>query len=36
MAQQTALSPPAQTDVAVDLVGVHKWYGDFHAAPTYG
>src|ERR1051325_3063296 len=35
MAQQTAANPglkpaPLKTDVAVDLVGVHKWYGDFH------
>src|SRR5436189_5504820 len=35
MAQQTATNPglkpaPLKTDVAVDLVGVHKWYGDFH------
>src|SRR5678816_3541692 len=35
MAQQptgnSGLKPaPLQTDVAVDLVGVHKWYGDFH------
>src|SRR4051812_49458052 len=22
--------PPLKTDVAVDLIGVHKWYGDFH------
>ena len=26
-----ALKPaPLKTDVAVELVGVHKWYGDFH------
>jgi general L-amino acid transport system ATP-binding protein len=26
-----ALKPtPLATDVAVDMVGVHKWYGDFH------
>src|ERR1700704_3715521 len=35
MAQQTAANPglkpaPLKTDVAVDLIGVHKWYGDFH------
>src|ERR1700761_5689519 len=33
MAQQTdlALKPaPLQTGVAVDMSGVHKWYGDFH------
>ena len=33
MAQQSnpALKPaPLKTDVAVDLIGVHKWYGDFH------
>src|SRR3954453_10393470 len=31
MAQQTALKPaPLKTGVAVDLIGVHKWYGDFH------
>src|SRR6201996_4754228 len=33
MAQQTdlALKPaPLKTGVAVDMVGVHKWYGDFH------
>ncbi len=35
MAPQTAANPglkptPLKTDVAVDLIGVHKWYGDFH------
>src|SRR3954452_17736435 len=35
MAPQTAAIPglkptPLKTDVAVDLIGVHKWYGDFH------
>src|SRR5258707_13403274 len=31
MVQQSALKPaPLKTDVAVDLIGVHKWYGDFH------
>ena len=35
MAQQTAANPglkpaPLKTDVAVDLIGMHKWYGDFH------
>src|SRR5476649_707894 len=35
MALQTAANPglkptPLKTDVAVDLIGVHKWYGDFH------
>jgi general L-amino acid transport system ATP-binding protein len=35
MAPQIAANPglkpaPLKTDVAVDLVGVHKWYGDFH------
>src|SRR5947209_2697302 len=31
MAQQNALKPaPLKTDVAVDLIGMHKWYGDFH------
>ncbi len=35
MAQQTTgisgLKPaPLKTSVAVDLIGVHKWYGDFH------
>ena len=35
MAQQSAgnsgLKPaPLKTDVAVDMIGVHKWYGDFH------
>src|SRR6201989_1441427 len=34
MAQQTAipaLKPtPLKTGVAVDMIGVHKWYGDFH------
>jgi len=35
MAQQpmgnSGLKPaPLKTDVAVDLIGVHKWYGDFH------
>src|ERR1700754_3350662 len=35
MAQQTetisGLKPaPLKTDVAIDMVGVHKWYGDFH------
>jgi general L-amino acid transport system ATP-binding protein len=35
MAQQAAANPglkpaPLKTDVAVDLIGVHKWYGDFH------
>ncbi|MSP46297.1 MAG: amino acid ABC transporter ATP-binding protein [Xanthobacteraceae bacterium] len=35
MAQQTTgisgLKPaPLKTGVAVDLIGVHKWYGDFH------
>jgi len=23
-------SAPLQTDVAVDMIGVHKWFGDFH------
>jgi len=31
MAQPNALKPaPLKTGVAVDMVGVHKWYGDFH------
>ncbi|MEA3025526.1 MAG: ral L-amino acid transport system ATP-binding protein, partial [Alphaproteobacteria bacterium] len=31
MAQQNALKPaPLKTGVAVDMIGVHKWYGDFH------
>ena len=34
MAQQSAqpaIKPtPLKTDVAVDMIGVHKWYGDFH------
>jgi general L-amino acid transport system ATP-binding protein len=35
MAPQTTANPglkptPLKTDVAVDLIGVHKWYGDFH------
>ncbi len=35
MAQQTAANPrlkpaPLKTGVAVDMIGVHKWYGDFH------
>src|ERR1700733_6593785 len=35
MAQQSETNPrlkpaPLKTDVAVDLIGVHKWYGDFH------
>ena len=35
MAQQTADDPGSsprrsKTDVAVDMIGVHKWYGDFH------
>src|SRR3954466_8450622 len=35
MAPQTAANPglkptPLKTDVAVDMIGVHKWYGDFH------
>ena len=30
-AQPSRLKPaPLKTGVAVDLVGVHKWYGDFH------
>jgi general L-amino acid transport system ATP-binding protein len=30
-AGRLALKPaPLATDVAVDMVGVHKWYGDFH------
>src|SRR5437773_7106643 len=29
--QPAALKPaPCKTDVAVDMVGVHKWYGEFH------
>jgi general L-amino acid transport system ATP-binding protein len=33
MTDATRLSPkptPLNTDVAVDMIGVHKWYGDFH------
>src|ERR1700749_3199655 len=31
MAEQDALKPaPLRTGVAVDIIGVHKWYGDFH------
>ena len=35
MAQQTAANPqlkpaPLKTDVAVEMIGVHKWYGEFH------
>jgi general L-amino acid transport system ATP-binding protein len=31
MAQPNALKPaPLKTGVAVDMIGVHKWYGDFH------
>src|SRR4051795_5125442 len=31
MAQPNALKPaPLKTGVAVDMVGVHKWYGEFH------
>ena len=35
MAEQPVATPglkptPLKTDVAVDLIGVHKWYGDFH------
>src|SRR4051812_34716787 len=35
MAPQTAAIPglkptPLKSEVAVDLIGVHKWYGDFH------
>ena len=30
-ATSPALKPaPLTTDVAVDMIGVHKWYGDFH------
>ena len=28
---KASLKPAAlKTDVAVDMIGVHKWYGDFH------
>src|SRR3954453_6505274 len=35
MAQQSEINPslkaaPPNTDVPVVLIGVHKWYGDFH------
>ena len=31
MAQPNALKPaPLKSGVAVDMIGVHKWYGDFH------
>src|SRR3954465_10851364 len=31
MAQQSVLKPaPLKTGVAVDMIGVHKWYGEFH------
>src|SRR3982750_1973441 len=31
MPEQDALKPaPLKTGVAVDMIGVHKWYGDFH------
>src|SRR5690242_14041601 len=31
MPEQDALKPaPLRTGVAVDMIGVHKWYGDFH------
>src|ERR1700712_1775319 len=31
IAEMSGLKPaPLKTDVAVDMVGVHKWYGDFH------
>src|SRR3569832_1378098 len=31
MPAQDALKPaPLRTGVAVDMIGVHKWYGDFH------
>jgi hypothetical protein len=29
--EKSALIPtPLQTGVAVDMIGVHKWFGDFH------
>src|SRR5436309_14194898 len=28
---RTGLKPaPLKTDVAVEMIGMHKWYGDFH------
>jgi general L-amino acid transport system ATP-binding protein len=27
---QTAASKASKTDVAVEMAGVHKWFGEFH------